>query len=123
MNNQRGATLIEVMITVLILATGLLTMAALQNRSLQNNHSSYMRSQANVFAYDIIDRMRIGSTVAAVSIPSNADITAVVNGLPNGVGNVVCTAARVCTITITWNEQDGSDALGDTSTFTYVTRI
>jgi type IV pilus assembly protein PilV len=123
MNNQRGATLIEVMITVLILATGLLTMAALQNRSLQNNHSSYMRSQANVFAYDLIDRVRVASTVAAVVTPGTAEINSVVSSLPNGAGNVACTAARVCTITITWAEQDGSDASGDTSTFTYVSRI
>jgi type IV pilus assembly protein PilV len=123
MNHQRGATLIEVMITVLILATGLLTMAALQNRSLQNNHSSYMRSQANVFAYDIIDRTRIMSTVSKVNAPANNVISGVVASLPDATGKIECTAARVCTVSITWKEQDGSDAAGDTSTFTYVARI
>lgn len=123
MNFQRGSTLIEVMVTVLILMTGILTMAALQNRSLQNNHSSYMRSQANVFAYDIIDRVRIGSTVADVNTPDEAEIQTILTGLPDGAGAVNCTDERICTITITWTENDGSDESGETSTFTYVARI
>ena len=58
-NKQQGAGLIEVLVTVLILGTSLLALAALQSRSLQYNHSAYLRSQANILAYDILDRVRI----------------------------------------------------------------
>lgn len=55
---MRGFTLIEVLISVFVLAIGLLGLAGLQAKSLQFNYSSYQRSQATVLAYDIIDRMR-----------------------------------------------------------------
>jgi len=53
-----GFTLVEILITVLILSIGLLGLAGLQVRSMKSNHSSYLRSQATIMAYDIIDRMR-----------------------------------------------------------------
>src|SRR5437868_13009110 len=62
MKNERGVGLIEVLITVLVLATALLALAALQLRSLQFNHSAYVRSQANIMVYDIVDRMRLNRT-------------------------------------------------------------
>jgi len=64
---ERGAgfTLIEVLITLLILAIGLLGVAALQFRGLQYNHDAYMRSQVNILAYDIADRMRLNKDNAA----------------------------------------------------------
>jgi len=60
---QRGFTMIEVLIAVFVLAIGLLGLASLQTRSLQFNFSAYQRSQANVLAYDIIDRMRANRDV------------------------------------------------------------
>lgn len=57
-NKQEGVGLIEVMVTALILSTSLLGLAALQSRALQYNHSAYMRSQANILAYDLLDRIR-----------------------------------------------------------------
>lgn len=61
---QGGFTLFEVMIAVLILAVGLLGMAGLQGTGIRNNHSAYLRSQATIFAYDIIDRMRVNRPTA-----------------------------------------------------------
>ena len=58
MNNSKGFTLIEVLVAAFVLAVGLLGLAGLQAKSLQFNHSAYQRSQANIIAYDIIDRMR-----------------------------------------------------------------
>src|SRR5690625_2050477 len=57
-HRMRGVGLIEVLVTLIILSTALLTLTALQTRSLQFNHSAYLRSQANNFAYDILDRDR-----------------------------------------------------------------
>jgi len=55
---QHGFTLFEVLITIFILAIGLLGMAALQATGIRYSHSSYLRSQATFLADDLIDRMR-----------------------------------------------------------------
>lgn len=59
-----GFTLIEVLVAMLILAVGLLGLAALQASSLKNNQSAYYRSQATQLAYDIADRMRVNTSMA-----------------------------------------------------------
>lgn len=59
---DRGFTLIEVLVALLVLSIGLLGLAALQTTSLQLNTSSYQRTQATLLAYDIIDRMRANTT-------------------------------------------------------------
>lgn len=53
-----GFTLIEVLIAVLVLATGLLGFAALQTTSIKHNQTAAQRAQASQFAYDIADRIR-----------------------------------------------------------------
>ena len=59
--DQKGMTLIEVLVTLILVSVGLLGVAALQLASLRNNEESYMRSQASVLAADILDRMRANS--------------------------------------------------------------
>ena len=54
---SRGFSLIEVLITILIFAVGLLGMAALQAVSMRSNQSANFRTQATALAYMIIDRM------------------------------------------------------------------
>ena len=61
---QRGFTLIEIMISVFILAVGLLGIASMQAQSLQFNFSAYQRSQATFLAYDIVDRIRVNKPQA-----------------------------------------------------------
>lgn len=53
-----GFTLIEVLITILIMAVGLMGLSAMQLTSLKVNQGAYYRSQASVLASDILDRMR-----------------------------------------------------------------
>jgi len=60
----RGFTLIEVLVTMLILSIGLMGMAGLQAVSLKMNQSAHLSSQATFLAYDIIDRMRANRTAA-----------------------------------------------------------
>jgi len=55
---MRGFTLIEVLVTLVVLAIGLLGLAGLQANSLKHNNNAYQRTQATYFAYDILDRMR-----------------------------------------------------------------
>ena len=55
---QRGTSLLEVMISVLIMAVGLLGIAAMQATALRNSQGSTERSQAVIQNYAIIDAMR-----------------------------------------------------------------
>lgn len=55
---QQGFNLIEVLITLVVLAVGLLGLAMLQNLGLRLGHQSYERTQATILIYDIVDRMR-----------------------------------------------------------------
>lgn len=63
-NLQRGFTLVEILVAVLVLAIGLLGLAGLQATTMRFNHSAYMRSQATNLAYDIADRMRVNRAKA-----------------------------------------------------------
>ena len=73
-----GFSLIEVLVTLLILAVGLLSIAALQFKGLQYSNDAYMRSSYNILVYDIMDRMRNNSgniadyKMSAYSIPVTA---------------------------------------------------
>ncbi len=61
-NAIQGFTLIEVLVTLVILAIGMLGLAGLQLSALRNNTNAYERSQATLLAYDIIDRARANSS-------------------------------------------------------------
>jgi type IV pilus assembly protein PilV len=64
-----GLTLVEVLVTLVIISVGLLGVAALQLSTVRNNYDAFVRSQAAVLASDILDRMRANRTVA-LSDPS-----------------------------------------------------
>lgn len=55
---KNGFAMLEVLISILVIAFGLLGLAGLQGFSIRNNHNAYLRNQATLFAYDIADRMR-----------------------------------------------------------------
>lgn len=62
--DQRGASLIEVLVSILILSIGLLGMAGLQTRTLKGNHSALQRSEAVTLTHFIFDAMRANLTAA-----------------------------------------------------------
>lgn len=75
-SSNRGFTLIEVLVALVVLSIGLLGLAALQLTSLQFNTNSDLRTQATVAAYDIIDRMRSNRTGFAANdyhVPTASD--------------------------------------------------
>lgn len=55
---QRGFTLLEVLIALVILSVGLLGVAGLQASALRSNHSAYLKSQATTMVMDMADRIR-----------------------------------------------------------------
>jgi type IV pilus assembly protein PilV len=58
MKTHTGFTLIEVLIAMLLLAVGLLGLAALQTSTLRSNLAAYNHGQATQLLYDMADRMR-----------------------------------------------------------------
>jgi len=55
--DQSGFTLIEVLVTLLILAIGLLGLAGLQTRMLSSEMEAYQRSHALVLVQDMVNRI------------------------------------------------------------------
>ncbi|MDZ7810693.1 MAG: type IV pilus modification protein PilV [Arhodomonas sp.] len=56
---QKGFTLIEVLIAVVVLSVGLLGVLALQVNTLAFSHSAYLTSVASVQAMDLEERIRV----------------------------------------------------------------
>lgn len=61
---QRGSTLLEVLITIVILAIGLLGLAGLQSRLQVSEMESYQRAQALVLLNDMASRITTNRTAA-----------------------------------------------------------
>ena len=135
-----GFTLLEILISLLILSVGLLGLAGLQVNGLHSNQDSYVLTQAMAQAYDMTDRIRantVGFTAGyynniAPTIPStdpgcattacsSADMashdayqwnTANLNLLPNGKGTVT-TSGNTRIITVMWDQlRNGATGTG-----------
>jgi type IV pilus assembly protein PilV len=72
-----GFTLIEVLVSIVILSIGLLGIAKLMMFSSRSNDSAYLRSQATELAYEILDNMRANRTEAISNLSYNTPATAV----------------------------------------------
>jgi len=98
-NQSNGFTLIEVLITVVILSIGLLGMAGIQIQGLRGTTSSTVRSQATILANDIAERIRMNQDGMHLDgSPLNGDYTNV-NISTDDQGNVSlpCNAATAPT--------------------------
>ncbi len=58
-HDTAGFSLVEVLVALLILAIGLLGLAALQTQGVRFNNDAFVRTQGTTVAYDIIDKMRV----------------------------------------------------------------
>ena len=126
---QKGFTLLEVLVAMVVLSIGLLGLAGLMGASMRNNQSSSQRTQAAWLAYDVIDRMRVNRTAAVAAANNyNTPITAstststglagtdindwkatLANALPAGAGSVAVTALTGATrVVIRWNDSRGT---------------
>ncbi len=118
MKTHTGFTLIEVLVAMLILAGGLLGLAALQTYTLRSNLAAYNHGQATQLLYDMSDRIRANNCkpnantapTPPLTCPNPANyVIANSNTLGTTVSNP-CTSANPCTPTalaqndlIEWN--------------------
>jgi type IV pilus assembly protein PilV len=77
---QRGFSMIEVLVSLLVLSIGLLGLAMLQVQGLKFNSDAYVRTQATILAYDLMDRMRANNKAAEAGSYTVAIPTAAVTG-------------------------------------------
>jgi len=124
---SRGVTLIEVLVTILVLSVGVLGLAALQGFSLQAGQGAYYRTQATNLAYEVADFARVNRSAAldTCTLPVVAAWgNFVQTQLPGGTLNFAFTDCDVgeVRITVTWNENRLADA-GGSETIVVDTRI
>jgi len=128
---QHGMSLIEVMVSVLIVSTGLLGAAAMQASALRNNQGSYERTQSAILTQGMFDAMRANmpgvtsnnynSADWVCSVPSTgslaaSDIARWIGTLKtqmntDACGHIAC-AANVCTVRVRWDDSRATG--GDT---------
>ena len=142
--SQSGFTMLEVLVSILIMAIGMLGLAGLMAASMRNNHGAYHRTQAVWLAYDVADRMRANRQNAragsynialGAAAPGGGAINAVdlgqwlnaVSALPQGLGAIDVAADSTVTITVQWNETraagSASEADDDPRQFVMQTRL
>ncbi|VXC06774.1 Type IV pilus modification protein PilV [Pseudomonas sp. 8AS] len=73
-DRQSGLSLIEVLITVLILMVGLLGMAGLQSRLQQSEMEAYQRSQALLLLNDMANRLAANRNTAATFLTDGSSL-------------------------------------------------
>ncbi|HEY8570577.1 type IV pilus modification protein PilV [Microbulbifer sp.] len=138
MNKQTGATLIEVLITIVILAVGLLGLSATQVMTLKNSNNAHQRYLAALAAHEMVERMRanpdgvetgaydnkeVTGAETAVACTSTCDRSQIASldlydwgrvissNLPAGKGKVVRNGTQF-TLTVNWKEQHTGEKAG-----------
>ncbi len=114
-SRQRGAALLEALISVLIFSMGILALVGLQAAMTKNATDAHLRAQASYLANQLIGRMWVDQpnlasydTDAAAYGNRTAWVSQVANSLPSGSATVDVSGTTV-TITIGWR-QAGRDA-------------
>jgi type IV pilus assembly protein PilV len=133
MKTQRGFTIVEVLVAMVVLSVGMLGIAGLYVTTLRSVGGAIYRLQAVSFAADMADRIRAnrtaGATYAGAAADNNCDGAAAVdctpaqmaahdllrwnaqvaNGLPGGVGVVGFAPGalpQTYTIAVNWSDPD-----------------
>lgn len=135
--HQRGLSLLEVLVAIVILSLGLLGMAGLQAASLRTSQGSFYRAQAAQYADDMAERMRANlgqarnyglaladaaPTGTSVRDRDLADWLAKLRSLPGGDGSVAIDLANnLVTITVQWDDTRAGGPAN--ANYTVVTRL
>ena len=146
-SKQSGFSMIELLVTILIFAIGLLGVASLQTTGMRMVRDGGQLGQAAMLASSMADKMRsnaAGDTYVDVDggdtscdgseddpptydcTPAQEDMFAwndeIADFLPGGSGTVT-TNAGAYVISVTWQESDDSNQVDNTRTYTLAVRI
>jgi len=142
---NRGFSLIEVLVALLVTSVGLLGLASLQITGMKYNHNAYLRSEATFLAKDLVERMRANRVAAlngdydtafADAAPgagslASTDLSdwkgAVGSVLPAGEGSASVNG-RIVSVSLRWDDARGEGGSenpddGDPMVFVYTTEI
>lgn len=97
-NKNRGFSLIEVMIALLVLSIGLLGIAGMQLTGLRENQNAQYRTQAIYLANDMADRMRANPSGVAAGNYNAIDSTGNVAYDIEPTCEATCNAAEIANI-------------------------
>lgn len=132
--STQGMSLIEVLVSVLVLSLGLLGIAALQSMALRGGQSSLESSQAVMQASSIVEAMRANSldatsyntakicsagSVSGTSLAKN-DLRAWLDSMKGTLGTVgdTTTCGKIencpaaCKVTVYWDDSRGGSDMG-----------
>ena len=122
---QRGMTLLEVVVALLIFSFGILGMVGLQARAVQFSFDAEDRMRAAMLANEIVSTMWAQQTLTLPAADVTAWVTRVQNtaasGLPNANGTVGAPDANgVVMVTVTWKSPAKRTADADSR---YITQV
>ena len=127
-SQQIGSSMIEVLVTMIIISLGLLGQAAMIAHASKSNNAAFMRSQATLLSYDILERLRLNRALAVAGnfnvqfVTPGSDPSAAISGstidknelrdwksnieqaLPSGDGFITVDGSGNVTIKISWCE-------------------
>jgi type IV pilus assembly protein PilV len=136
-----GFSLLEVLVTLFVLAIGLLGVAGMQMNALKTAHSSAQKSEATMLAYLMLDAMRANRTAA---LNGSYNLAAWTCTLPSGetlpqndqrywlqkaqamlgtttCGAIACDGVGDCTVKLRWDDSRAGGS--DQQTFSLTSRL
>ena len=106
LRKETGFSMIEVLVTMVIMSIGLLGLASLQTNSLKYNNSSYFRSEATLLAYDIADKIGSNNVEAQKTTFNSVDTSNSYTITDSCYSSAGCTTAQMADSDIgKWKEQ------------------
>ncbi|PWQ98608.1 type IV pilus modification protein PilV [Leucothrix pacifica] len=90
---QRGFSLMEVLVSVIVLSIGLLGLGGLQMTSLKGSNNAHFRTVASLAATDLADRMRANPIAVAAAHYESAYVLATCKNPPEK----LCESTVLCT--------------------------
>lgn len=121
--SQQGVTLIEVLVTVLVLSIGFLGLAALQLMALRSSQQALQQSMGTMYSYSILDSMRANANgdSARAGLYNADDLCAPPTGTSlqakdqnfwvksfqsqlgdTACGDIQCSSQGICDVTLRW---------------------
>jgi type IV pilus assembly protein PilV len=103
LHRNGGFTLVEVLVSLVVLSIGLLGMAKLVLVTSHANDSAYLRSQATTLAYGMLDNMRANTSAALAQGYDTALYVMPAN--PGSCAGTVCTSTQLALYDVyTWKQ-------------------